>query len=1096
MWCRAQIFALFMIASAVSSVKAIQDTPIQNVPVLDGFTGVANTVVEVGGVTYVGGNFDNVGPYTGTVVSVDIATAAVGLPFPKANNRVSAIISDGSGGYYIAGAFTRVGTEERAGIAHILADGSVDPAFVPLSPGTGQYSYGALALVGSTLYVGGTVSGFFGEEIRNGMLAVNAATAALLPFNSGTGFFTAFSTAGTVSTIVVSGSTMYVGGNFASIGGVTRNNLAAFDTTTNTLTSWNPNADFLVTSMILSGSNLYVGGGFSNIGGLARGGVAIINTTTGLADAAFNADTFAVLTMALSGGTLYIGGNFITAGGQNRNRIAALSATTGVATAWNPDCNNPNGIQSLLVIGSTVYAGGRYESIGGQNRNNLAALDATTGLATSWNPNPGGRDSPSVGVMIQVGSAIYIGGNFTTVGAVPRKGLFAFNTATGAITSFDANIVLSGGPQVDALAVSGTTLYVVGSFTSAGGQLRNHAAAFDTNSGLVTAWNPNSSGTVRAIAISGSTVYLGGTMSMVGSTARSNVAAVNDSNGALLAWNPNADGFVDQLLVSGTTVYACGTFNNIGGQARKGVAALDGTSGSAIVAFNAACDGSVSEVVLSGTTLYAGGLYNNIGGQARTNLAALDATTEAASSFNPGTAGTSNVVNGINLSGSTLYVGGTFSSIAGQARFRAAGVDTLTGSAIAWNPGPVFPGGFGSEPQVVGSRLYVKGAFIQIGGDWRHGLSAFELTAPAPTASSLSPSSIAAGSADFTLSVRGTGFNRTSIVSWNGSDRTTTFISDTELRITVPAADIAASGTASLSVLTPAPGGGTSGALTFTIGAGGGGPTSVAITSPLAATGKAGIAMSYTIAANGSGTITFGATGLPSFLTLNGAVISGTPTIAGSFAITLTATNGSTSDSKTLVLTVLPATASNSEIDSDGDGFSDELETALGTSPSSSASTPFGGAPAGIPQTLTLPKLALSLNFSKSGSDQISGSGTLPVPDGFVVAGQVVAIDIGGAVVSFTLDARGKSPKGINSFALQVRAKKGVVAAQTSNFKFKLKGSFASLLTDEQLANATLKDAQVTVPVRILFNQAAYDADSELLFSAKEGKTGKTKIPK
>src|SRR3989449_8569472 len=57
----------------------------------------------------------------------------------------------------------------------------------------------------------------------------------------------------------------------------------------------------------------------------------------------------------------------------------------------------------------------------------------------------------------------------------------------------------------------------------------------------------------------------------------------------------------------------------------------------------------------------------------------------------------------------------------------------------------------------------------------------------------------------------------TSAVRWNGAARPTTFVSSTQLQVTIAASDITTAGTAQVTVVTPAPGGGTSAALAFTI---------------------------------------------------------------------------------------------------------------------------------------------------------------------------------------------------------------------------------------------------------------------------------------
>lgn len=84
------------------------------------------------------------------------------------------------------------------------------------------------------------------------------------------------------------------------------------------------------------------------------------------------------------------------------------------------------------------------------------------------------------------------------------------------------------------------------------------------------------------------------------------------------------------------------------------------------------------------------------------------------------------------------------------------------------------------------------------------------------------------------------------------------------------------------------------------------------ITSSLTASATEGQAFSYTITSSG-GAATYTASPLPSGLSLSGAVISGTPSVAGTNNITLTATNAGGSDSKTLVLTVNSAGSSQTQ---------------------------------------------------------------------------------------------------------------------------------------------------------------------------------------
>ena len=88
---------------------------------------------------------------------------------------------------------------------------------------------------------------------------------------------------------------------------------------------------------------------------------------------------------------------------------------------------------------------------------------------------------------------------------------------------------------------------------------------------------------------------------------------------------------------------------------------------------------------------------------------------------------------------------------------------------------------------------------------------------PVPTITSISPTSTFSGSSDFTLTVNGTNFVSASTVAWNGSSLTTTYVSGSQLTAIVPAANIVTPGTFSITVVNPAPGGGTSNTMTFTV---------------------------------------------------------------------------------------------------------------------------------------------------------------------------------------------------------------------------------------------------------------------------------------
>ncbi|HET7789343.1 MAG TPA: hypothetical protein VFK78_00945, partial [Gemmatimonadales bacterium] len=101
-------------------------------------------------------------------------------------------------------------------------------------------------------------------------------------------------------------------------------------------------------------------------------------------------------------------------------------------------------------------------------------------------------------------------------------------------------------------------------------------------------------------------------------------------------------------------------------------------------------------------------------------------------------------------------------------------------------------------------------------------LSCTETTAPGtpqppPSLYAISPSSVPAGSGPFTLTVSGADFTAQSRVRWNDADRPTTFVSDSVLTARIGGADVTFADSASVTVYTGAPGGGTSGRLAFKV---------------------------------------------------------------------------------------------------------------------------------------------------------------------------------------------------------------------------------------------------------------------------------------
>ncbi|QHN03171.1 hypothetical protein FTO74_07155 [Granulicella sp. WH15] len=98
-------------------------------------------------------------------------------------------------------------------------------------------------------------------------------------------------------------------------------------------------------------------------------------------------------------------------------------------------------------------------------------------------------------------------------------------------------------------------------------------------------------------------------------------------------------------------------------------------------------------------------------------------------------------------------------------------------------------------------------------------VSASPIPNPIPVLTSLTPLSVQVGSSQTSITLNGGNFVTGSIVTWNGQAVTSSYQSSSILTVQIPAADVAAAGTAQIAVVNPSPGGGTSTSLTLMINA-------------------------------------------------------------------------------------------------------------------------------------------------------------------------------------------------------------------------------------------------------------------------------------
>jgi hypothetical protein len=325
-------------------------------------------------------------------------------------------------------------------------------------------------------------------------------------------------TNGRVLTIARVNGVVYVGGKFTQVTDtngtvLTRNHLAAISAADGHVLPWNPGANDFVRALTVSidGKTIYIGGDFTTLGGAARSRLAAEATispastsTAGTLRAWKPAADEAVYAITQLGGRLFLGGNFLHISGHGRPRLASVAASSGALTGWHPKADGP--VRALLPspTGSVIFAGGLFHHVNGANEQHLVAIDPASGALHPWKSHPG----DSVLALAENSSYLYAGDK----GGGGHLRSFMLNTGRMRWTS-----TTNGNVNAVALTGQGSAQRVVigGHFTRVGAQERHKVALVNPVTGLVdtSAWHPAAAGSDLGIygeLAYGQKVYFGG----------------------------------------------------------------------------------------------------------------------------------------------------------------------------------------------------------------------------------------------------------------------------------------------------------------------------------------------------------------------------------------------------------------------------------------------------------------------------------------------------------------------------------------------------------------------------------------------------------
>ena len=729
-----------------------------------GPNGEVHSIYRNGNTVYYGGNFDAVGPATGSGALID----SLGLPninFPRVDGVIRSVISDGLGGWYIGGSFTRVGNYTSvSNLAHINANGSVDINFNPIPNG----AVNSLILSGANLYVGGEFTTIKGLA-NNYFAKVDKTTGAPIFLNAGCNNI--------IRSMSLYGDKIIIGGNFTTLGGATRNYLGAVDTVFIQASTWNPNPNGAVFKVFVNGTKLYVGGDFTNISSVAK------SRGAGYSLPAFTLDGYdfganaRILDFTFLNSVLYAAGEFTTIGGAARNYVVGLNPLNALANGFNATANGI--VRAISVYNGNIFAGGDFSSIGGASRSRIALLNPITGSANAWNPGINGLKGSAFNVNALAVSAngTYAGGSFWGVGTQGRNNVAAVDATTGQLLPFNAN----ANNIVRAIYADINAVYLGGDFTTVNGSvLKNRIAQVNATTGVATGWNPNADGVVTSLAVSGTNLFVGGAFANIGGAARNRIASLTIGTGAATTFNPNANGAVNSLTISGDTLAVGGAFTTIGGQTRNRVA-LYGITSNTLLGANPNVNNTVNALAINGNKLYIGGSFTAVGASIIQSFAEYNLSTNTVTNLNTALSLNARLY-ALAAADSSVYLGGGLSyPNQGQPINNLATVKTLSNKIGYWMPQPndtirsIF---------LSADKAYVGGRFTLFQNRYQPFFATADLynSGNPPTITSLSAISVCVNG---TITVTGSGFKDVKSVKIGATDMPFVVNSLSSITITV-----------------------------------------------------------------------------------------------------------------------------------------------------------------------------------------------------------------------------------------------------------------------------------------------------------------------
>lgn len=337
---------------------------------------------------------------------------------------------------------------------------------------------------------------------------------------------------------------------------------------------WHP--DGTVDAVATHGKLIYVGGDFRNMVNAdsskteRRVRIAALNNKTGALIKKFHPRVNGeIQALAIFRRDLYVGGNFTKINGKKRHHLAVLRLSNG-RLMKSPGLALDGPTYAFLHLGKRLYVGGDFRHVGKVHQARLFAIDSQGRRVEGWPVSARGANGPVFTLAPSpTRKAVLVGGHFHQLDARAKDNLGAVNLHGRLMKWAPPAACLSDCPVRD-LAVSRKLIYA--GIDGPGGRVR----AYRWSTGK-TAWSDKTDGDVDAVALSGTNLFIGGHFTEVLGLSRPMFAVVDATTGAVSSRTESSSGSVFPgiltIHVSHGVALLGGAFDDIDGQPRLAVVA-------------------------------------------------------------------------------------------------------------------------------------------------------------------------------------------------------------------------------------------------------------------------------------------------------------------------------------------------------------------------------------------------------------------------------------------------------------------------------------------------------------------------------------------